>query len=74
MGRQGSSGAFDSAAAGVGPKASVSSYQNSDRLYTSTCDNVEKELKKLTTFATTVKKQVEQVGTARDSPDVRTKL
>lgn len=68
-------GAFDSAASGASRGAgAVSSYQGADRLYTSTCDNIEKELKKLATFATTLKKQVDLIGGAKDSPDIRTKV
>lgn len=67
-------GAFDAAASSSSSRAPSSSYQNSDRLYTTTCDNVEKELRKLTTYVTTLKKQVEQVGTAKDSQDLRVKM
>ncbi len=50
------------------------SYQSGDRLYTSTCENIERELRKLTSTVVAAKKQVAVVGTAKDTEDVRKKL
>ncbi len=68
------SSAFDAAAAGTGSSRPSGSYQNADRLYTSTCDNVEKQLRLLASYCSAAKKQVELIGGARDSQDLRTKV
>jgi hypothetical protein len=58
---------------GVGVDSS-SSYQSADRQYIASCEAVEKELRKLTTTVTATKKQVDVLGTNRDSDDTRKKL
>jgi hypothetical protein len=75
----GGGGGFAAAAAssGAGSSASAvggSSYQSADRLYMTTCDNIEKELRKLTSTVAAAKKQIDVVGTAKDTEDLRSKL
>ena len=53
---------------------SAPSYQNGDRLYMSTCDTIDKELRKLTATVAASKKQIETIGTAKDTDDLRKKL
>jgi hypothetical protein len=74
-GAGGGSGAFGAAAASSSSSPAIgSSYQSADRLYMTTCENIEKELRKLTANMAAARKQVEQVGTAKDTEDLRKKL
>jgi hypothetical protein len=75
-GAGGGSGAFGAAAASSSSSSPAigSSYQSADRLYMTTCENIEKELRKLTANMAAARKQVEQVGTAKDTEDLRKKL
>jgi hypothetical protein len=66
--------AFDAASSSAAPVGSGGSYQNADRLYTSTCENIERELRKLTSTVAAVRKQVDAVGTAKDTDDTRKKM
>jgi hypothetical protein len=71
------SSAFDSASSsssGLSGSQAGSSYQGADRMYTQACETIERELKKLTTIISTTRKQVEAVGSSRDSEDLRKKL
>lgn len=61
------------AASGFGGDG-VSSYQNGDRTYVTLCDGIETKIKGLAQQITTIKKQVESVGTTRDSTEMRRKM
>lgn len=43
-------------------------------MYTSACETIERELRKLTQLVAATRKQVEAVGTPKDSADLRKKL
>jgi len=65
---------FGAASAGAPAAASAAAYQGADRMYTSACDAVEKELRKLTTLTAALKKGADSIGGPRDSADVRAKV
>lgn len=75
-----SSSAFASVASsnttGLGSSggSNTASYQSGDRLYMSTCDTIDKELRKLTSTVAAAKKQIDTIGTAKDTDDQRKKL
>ena len=66
----GGAGAIDVGASA----ASLASYQNADRGYLAVCEAIERELKKLTALVAATQKQVDAVGTPKDSLELRKKI
>jgi syntaxin 7 len=68
-------GAAGAAAAGAGAGgAGGAGYQGADRQYTASCEAVERELRKLVATVAATRKQVEALGSPRDSADARAKM